>query len=337
MSDKITIIEIAKLANVSTATVSRIINKTGKVSEKKEKLVLDIIEKYNYTPSTIAKALQSSKSNTVGFIVPHINSPYYAQIFYETEIIAQKKGYTLMLCNSESDKHLESKILNEFIAANVRAIVLMGGRLDDLKADKKYLDEIEKVNSKIPVISCLEVPELNCITIGQNLRNSSLKLVEHLSQKGYKDVIMMGGYSHIRSTINRREAILEYAEQYGISVRKKIIESDYSVESGSIAMQQLLKEDSLPQAIICINDLVAIGVLSEAYRNNLKVPDEIAIVGYDNLDISQYFYPGITTIASNYKEYAKTIVHAIQNIENLDSDTQMSLETELIIRGTTQL
>lgn len=336
MSDKITIIEIAKLANVSTATVSRIINKTGRVNKEKEKLVLDIIEKYNYKPSTIAKALQSSKSNTVGFIVPHINSPYYAQIFYETEIIAQKKGFTLMLCNSESDKLLESKILNEFIAANVRAIVLMGGRLDDLMADKKYLDEIERINNKVPVISCVDVPELNCITIGQNIANSSVKLLKHLSEKNYKELIMVGGYSHIRSTVIRRNAILENAEKYGIKVSSEIIECDYSVESGSIVMQQLISSGSLPQAIICINDLVAIGVLSEAHKNNLKVPDDIAIVGYDNLDISQYFYPGITTIASNYKEYAKAIVYAIQNIESLDNNMQISLETDLIVRGTTQ-
>ena len=146
MSEKITIVEIAKLANVSTATVSRIINNTGKVNDEKRRRVLDLIEKYNYTPNQIAKALQSSKSNTVGFIVPHINSPYYAQLFYETELIAQKKGYTLMLCNSESDKRLETNILNEFISANVRAIVFMGGRLDDAESEKKYISEIENVN-----------------------------------------------------------------------------------------------------------------------------------------------------------------------------------------------
>lgn len=335
MSDKITIVEIAKLANVSTATVSRIINKTGKVSEEKEKLVLDIVKQYDYKPSAIAKALQSSKSNTVGFIVPHINSPYYAQMFYETEIIAQREGFTLMLCNSESDKLLESKILNEFIAANVRAIVLMGGRLDDLTAEKKYLKEIENVNSKIPVISCADISELDCIKITQDIRESSLKLLEHLSKKGYTDVVLMGGYSHIRTTVKRRNAIIECAEKFGIKVRSSIIECDYSVESGSNAMQQLLNSGKMPQAIICINDLVAIGVLSEAYKNNLKVPDDVAIVGYDDLDISKYIYPGITTIASNYKEYAKTIVRAVKNVEQLDKTSQLSLETELIIRGTT--
>ena len=85
-------LKLRNFANVSTATVSRIINNTGKVNDEKRRRVLDLIEKYNYTPNQIAKALQSNKSNTVGFIVPHINSPYYAQLFYETELIAQKKG-----------------------------------------------------------------------------------------------------------------------------------------------------------------------------------------------------------------------------------------------------
>ena len=233
------------------------------------------------------------------------------------------------------EKRSYGKILNEFIAANVRAIVLMGGRLDDLDADKRYLDEIEKVNTKIPIIACVDVPNLDCIRICQNIRNSSIRLLEHLSERGYRDIVLVGGYSNVRTTLERRNAILEYAEQYGIKVRTEIYECDYSVESGSIAMQHMLNKGTLPQAIVCINDLVAIGVLSEAYKNNLKVPDDVAIVGYDNLDISQYIYPGITTIASNYKEYAKTIVRTIQDIDHLDKNSQMSLETDLIIRGTT--
>ena len=337
MSEKITIVEIAKLANVSTATVSRIINNTGKVNNDKKKKVLDLIEKYDYKPNLIAKALQSSKSNTVGFIVPHINSPYYAQLFYETELIAQKQGYTLMLCNSESDKRLESNILDAFISANVRAIVFMGGRLDDIESNKKYLCEIEEVNKKIPVISCVDVPNLGCIQIYQEQQKSSNKLLEHLSGLGYRDVVLLGGYSNVRTTLKRREEIIDNAEKYGINIRREIIESDYSVEGGNIAMQEMLKCDKLPQAIICINDLVATGVLSEAYKNNMSIPKDIAIVGYDNLDISQFIYPGITTIACNYKEYSKAIVDAIQNVDTMDYNTKIAVQTDLIVRGTTQL
>lgn len=335
MSDKITIVEIAKLANVSTATVSRIINNTGKVNSDKRKKVLDLIEEYDYKPNQIAKALQSSKSNTVGFIVPHINSPYYAQMFYETELIAQKQGYTLMLCNSESDKRLESSILNAFISANVRAIVFMGGRLDDIESGKKYLREIEDISKKIPVISCVNVPGLACIQIYQEQKNSSNKLLAHLAGSGYRDVALLGGCSNVRTTIKRREEIIDSAEKYGIHIRREIIDSDYSVEGGNIAMQRMLKWDKLPQAIICINDLVATGVLNEAQKNNINVPKNIAVVGYDNLDISQFIYPGITTIACNYKEYSKAIVHAIQNVDSMDCNTKIAIQTDLVIRGTT--
>src|SRR5690606_21961180 len=115
---------------------------------------------------------------------------------------------------------------------------------------------------------------------------------------------LMGGYSNIRTTIERRKDIINNADKYGISIRSDIIDGDYSVEGGNIAMKTMLQSDTLPQAIICINDLVATGALSEAYKNNMNVPKDIAIVGYDNLDISQYIYPGVTTISSNYKEYA---------------------------------
>ncbi len=337
MSDKITIVEIAKLANVSTATVSRVINNTGKVDVAKRNTILELIEKYNYKSNFIAKALQSSKSNTVGFIVPHINSPYYAQIFFETELIAHKQGFTLMLCNSESDKLLESKILNTFISTNVRAIVFMGGRLDDITCEEKYMTEIENVNKKIPVISCVEVPELECIQIYEEQHSSSDKLLNHLSDMGYKDVALAGGYSHVRTTIKRRDEIINNAHKYGINIRKEIIDSDYSVEGGNIAMQSILKWDKLPQAIICINDLVATGLLSEVQKNKLSVPHDIAIVGYDNLDISQFIYPGLTTVSTNYKAYSNAIVNAILNVDQLDTSTRISIPRDLIIRGTTQL
>jgi LacI family transcriptional regulator len=337
MSEKITIVDIAKKANVSPATVSRIMNNTAKVNGEKRKRVLEVIEEYNFKPNVIAKSLQSSKSNTVGFIVPHINSPYYAQIFYETELIAQKQGYTLMLCNSESDKRLESNILEAFISTNVRAIVFMGGRLDDIECDKKYMYELENINKKVPIISCVDVPNLECTQIYHEQQNSSNKLLEHLSSLGYKDVALLGGYSNIRTTIKRREDIIDNADKYGVSIRSEIIDSDYSVEGGNLAMKRMLKCDKLPQAIICINDLVATGALSEAYKNKMNVPKDIAIVGYDNLDISQFIYPGVTTIASNYKDYSKAIVHAIRNADNKKLNDRIAIQTDLIIRGTTQL
>ena len=337
MNKKITIVELAEMAGVSTATVSRVINNTGKVEKEKKEKILELIDRYDYRPNQIAKALQASRSNTVGFVVPHINSPYYARIFYETEIAAKKMGYTILLCNSESDKHLESNILNTFMSANVRAIVFMGGRLDDINIDKKYLDELEKINKKIPIIACVDVAELNCVQVYQEQKLSSKKLLEHLSIEGYKDVALLGGFGNIRTTAERRNEIIESAGKYGIKIRKKIIESDYSVEGGNIAMQQLLKCGKMPEAIICINDLVAIGALSETYKNNIKVPEDIAISGYDGLDISSFVYPGITTVACNFKEYAETIVNIINNIESVAKNTRKSISTELIIRGSTKI
>ena len=148
---------------------------------------------------------------------------------------------------------------------------------------------------------------------------------------------MLGGFGNIRTTAERRNEIIESAGKYGIKIRKKIIESDYSVEGGNIAMQQLLKCGKMPEAIICINDLVAIGALSETYKNNIKVPEDIAISGYDGLDISSFVYPGITTVACDFKEYAETIVNIINNIESVAKNTRKSISTELIIRGSTKI
>ena len=148
---------------------------------------------------------------------------------------------------------------------------------------------------------------------------------------------MAGGYSNVRTTIKRRDEIINNAPKYGINIRKDIIESDYSVEGGNMVMQKILQWSTLPQAIICVNDLVATGLLSEVHKNKLSVPRDIAIVGYDNLDISQFIYPGITTIATNYKVYSDAIVSAIQNVDQMDLTTKISISRDIIIRGTTQI
>ena len=230
-----------------------------------------------------------------------------------------------------------TKVLEHLASLNKDECILIKYQPDP---DNNETDSVYPLligNEEIPVIAGVNVPGLECIQIFQEQEDSTKKLLEHLSGMGYRDVALLGGYFNIRTTEKRREEILENADNYGIKIRREIIDSDYSVEGGNIAMQEMLKCDKLPQAIICINDLVAIGVLSEANKNNLKVPGDIAIVGYDNLDISKFVYPGITTIASNYKAYARAIVDTIKNIEHTDLSARIAIPTELIIRGTTRV
>jgi len=337
MKEKVTIVELAKMAGVSTATVSRVINNTGQVDAEKRKLILNLIEEHHYRANYIAKALQSSKSNTVGFIVPHINSPYFAQLFFETELIAQKQGLTLMLCNSEGILDVESKLLNTLVSANVRAIVFMGGRVDDITLDEKYLKELENINKEVPLISCVEIPEFSGIQICENQVQSSEDLLKHLAETGRKEIALVGGMSHIRTTIQKRKEILDCAGKYGIHVQDEIIECGYSVDGGKQAMEEMKKWKKLPDAVICVNDLVAIGLLSEMQRNKIKVPEEVAIIGYDNMEVSQYIYPGITTLATDYKAYAQALVDTICKIDDIEDNYKMSLPRDLIIRGTTSL
>ena len=229
---------------------------------------------------------------------------------------------------------MESEILNAFIATQVRAIVFMGGRLDDSLCDPKFLREIENVNKSIPVISCVDVPDLECTHIFQEEEESTDQLIRYMSEKGYQDILLLGGYSHVRTTGVRRNKIIKYAEKYGLNIRDEIIDCDYSADGGNIAMKELIQKGDLPQAIICINDLVAMGALNELYENNLRVPEDVAIIGYDNLATSEYIYPGITTIGCNYKEYSKAIVKAIEDIET-NTINNVKIPTELIVRGTT--
>jgi len=242
-----------------------------------------------------------------------------------------------MLCNSESKPELESQILKDFLAADVRAIIFMGGRLDNLNCDSASIQEIEDVSKRIPVISCVDYPGLHCVQVFQDVHSSTLDLLKHLSGRGYKDIALLGGSTYVRTTRNRREEILNYAEDFGVNVRREVIDSDYSVAGGYVAMSQLLDKPNRPQAVICINDMVAAGALSAIQNRHLRTPQDIAVTGYDNLEISRYIYHGITTIACDYIAYSEAIVNAIKQIDDLDNGSRIAVQTSLIIGGTTRL
>lgn len=334
--NRMTVYDIAKEAGVSAATVSRVLTGNVPVNEKTRQRVMEILEKHNFRPSSVARSLKARRSKTIGFIVPDITNPYFSQLFLEVEMKASEYGYTVILCNSHSDYARESQIMDVLLAKEVEAIVFTGGRVDYMLLTKKYIHEIERVNRIVPLITCSSMPETKCIQVMNNEQKGIYSLVEHLASLGHRTAGMIGGRLDVRQAFQRRQYLLEAAEEHGITVEKKwLIEGGFSTSSGRNSMERLLEQDDLPTAVLAFNDVVAVGALGSMLRHGISVPRDMALTGFDGIQLTENVSPAITTVLSNFKGYADRIIEVVNTMEGPGSICQTVLDPVLVVRDST--
>lgn len=335
-SSKITVYDIAREAGVSAATVSRVLTGNVPVNEKTKERVLEILKKHNFRPSSVARSLKAGRSKTVGFIVPDITNPYFSQLFLEVEMRASELGYTVILCNSHSDYMRESQIMEILLAKEVEAIIFTGGRVDYLMLTKKYIHEIERVNKIVPLITCSAMPGTRCIQLMNNEHEGIFTLVRHLSGLGHRSIGMVGGRLDVRQAFQRRRYFLEAAEEHGITVKNNwLIEGEFSIAAGRECMDRLLEQADLPSAVMAFNDVVAVGALGSLLRHGLSVPGDMALTGFDGIQLTENVNPSITTMATSFKGYADKIMELVQSIETAGTTGETSLDLELVVRDST--
>lgn len=335
----ITIYDIAKEAGVSASVVSRAISGNGSVSPKSRLIIEQLVEKYNYTPNALARGLQKSKTKTLGFMVPHIGNQYFSSVYYEFEKVAAEHGYMTLLCNGKGDFETESLVLKGFMEMRVEGIVIMGGRADIMSLDQAHIDEIKNLNKKIPCVICSpKADRFGCIGVHGDEYKGIRKLIRHIFEQGYKSIGILSGCDDVYQSHIKKKYILEAAKEQGIIIKKEwIIPSSYDADSGRKSMEQLLKQQDLPEMVICMNDHVAIGAVNEALEWGLSIPGDIGIAGYDGVEVSRLSRPSITTVASDYVTYGKILFDGMKAIlEGNHYEPLHLIEPEVIIRESTK-
>ncbi|NLK74213.1 MAG: LacI family transcriptional regulator [Clostridiales bacterium] len=333
MSDikkRVTIYDIAKEAGVSSATVSRAISGNGYVSEKNKKNIEALVKKYNFKPNTFARNLQSGFSKTIGYVVPHIGNMYFASVYYEFEKWASLNGYMTILVNSKNERQLESKLLRSLLEKHVDGIVIMGGRVDEVNLEKRYIKEIKELNKTVPCVLCSEKAEdFGCCGIHVDDEIGMRLIIEHLASRNYKNIAMIGGGNTFVPSALKRQYAVKIAKEYSINLDvSKMVHSGFGYEVGYMDMKLLLEEKPYPDAVICINDYVAIGAMKAIHEAGLKIPDDIGITGYDNVAESYLTTTKITTISSNYHKYGKAVYDCLQGL--IEKPNERKRETMLI-------
>lgn len=335
--NKVNIYAIAKEAKVSPATVSRVLTNSARVSSEKKKRVQDAIDKYGFKPNIIARRLSGTASKVIGIIVADISNPFYSSLFIECEKAAYEKGYTVLLCDTFGNADLEENHLQNLREQKVDAVILIGGRVDELVADENYVKYINDLVEDIPIITNGYLEGSNCYQVNINERQACELLMEYLMNLGHKDIALIGGRENVKSTHEKRECYIECLKKRGIDFNPNwIIEGkQYNIENGYNCMNKLFESDSkLPSAIVAINDFTAVGIMKSIIEHGLSIPEDISIASFDNTYVSEIIIPNLTTIGYNYKNFGETLIDvSIKAIEKRKLEKVKLIDSEILIRN----
>lgn len=331
----ITIYDIAKEAEVSVSTVSRVLTKNAKVSNAKREAVERLIQKYDYRPNALARGLSETKSNVIGIIVSDIRNPFYATLFVECEKAASEFGYRVVLCNSLNINEMEDLLLENMQSQRVEAIVQIGGRVDELVSDSHYVDRVNRIANKIPVIITGKLDGADCFQVNLDEGKSMEIMLEYLISIGHRDIALIGGRKDVKGTVDKRFRYKQVLSRYGIKYREEyVIEGkSYDDTSGYERMKQLFEMDKLPSAVMAINDFTAVGIIRAITERGLKIPDDISLVSFDNTFLSDLTIPRLTGIDYNYENFGKKIIEvAVGAIKGKDIPRITLIETKLVVK-----
>lgn len=337
----ITIYDIAKEVGVSAAMVSRAISGRGYVSEKNKTQILELVDKYNFRPNTFAQNLQAGFTKTIGFIVPHIGNMYFANVYYEFEKWASGHGYMTILLNSKGDHDIESKLLSSLKEKHVDGIIMMGGRIDAINLSDQYIKEIQELKKVVPFVSCgAEAERFGCAGIYSDDEKAVEELLTFLKSRGYHKICFIGGGDEYYPSYIKKKCAYRIGEKLGLDVTVRWLSGNevFSYASGYESMKILLKEGSLPEVVCGINDYVALGAINAALEAGLKVPEDIAITGFDDVSIATMTPVHITTISPRYEYFGKKVFNSlnklIQNKDQVQGKTIL-IKPEIVIRNST--
>ena len=328
--------EIAKRARVSTATVSRAINRVPTVDPLLAKRVWKVVDELGYFPNTQARALVSGRSRIFGLVVSEITNPFFPEIVQVFEDLAVQHGYELLLVSTVHDpKRMEGSV-RRMLERRVDGVAVMTFGMEDLLLkDKKFRNVplvFVDVGPQLPRISNIRIDYLS------GIRHA----VQHVVALRHERIAFITGPLELRSAMARKEAFVTSMREVGATIHEEMVfEGNHTIEGGMAAMEYLLHQAVRPTAVLCSNDMTAFGVMHTCYKQGLQVPRDISVVGYDDIRLARFVIPPLTTVQMSQSELARIAFHALleetQRKTPLANGSEFVLKTSLVLRDTTAL
>jgi DNA-binding LacI/PurR family transcriptional regulator len=319
---------VARRARVSTATVSRVLNNTGLVKSTTRARVLKAIEELRYSPNLHARSLAGGTSRSIGVIVSNIGNPFFLDIYKAVEEGARAAGYELIMANTDYDA---DRLVN-----GVR--LMIGRRVAGLAAIVSEMDAalIEELNGhRIPVVFYdVGSPRRNITNIRVNYRRGMEKLTSYLHSLGHRRIGFVGHHASL-GPVNERITGLRDAAARCAGLQVETAADTDSFEGGRRAARTLLAIQPRLTALVCVNDVMAIGVLRELRERGLRVPDDVSVTGFDNIDLSQFAQPALTTVHIPRDQIGRTICACLMNRDTPPLEHDFVVDPELVLREST--
>ena len=324
--------DIAKLAKVSPTTVSHVINETRFVMPETKRRVLEVMKKLKYQPNLLARSLATGRTHTIGLVISDIRNPFYPELVQGVEELAVKNGYNVFLCNTDYDIEKGLKSIGALINRKIDGIIVASSQIDS------------------SIINQLMDTDVNFVLVDWGKRNVNIdslyfdykvgiaEAISHLISLKHRNIYFISGPKTLKTAKIRMRNFIDVVEKYrDNNLDYKILEGDHKIEGGIKAVQKILKGKVLPTAIVCSNDLTAIGAMKAFKAGGIRIPDDMSIIGLDNIALTEIVSPALTTIELERYRIGKTAMELLLNrIKDKKLSKQICIfKTKLVVREST--
>lgn len=328
---KATLADIAQKANVSKATVSMVLNnKEINVSEATRQKIYDAVKELKYIPNTVARSLSTRKTETIGIVLPDIENPFFSEMARAIEDTAGKLNYNVIFCNSDNNQEKEEKYVKLLISKLVDGVIFVSGG--------KSVENLHMLeNNNVPLVIVDRYIESSKEYNGVFCANEEgIRLgVEYLYKSGKKNIAFVTGSQKLKVAKLRLKAYEEVTKELNIYNEELIFTGDFTIDGGIRATEEIVNSSKNIDAIFYSSDVMALGGVKLLTRKGYKIPEDIAIMGYDNISISKLIEPELTTVAQPIYDMGKEACKLLVGIINGERNNELIiLKPELIVRGT---
>jgi DNA-binding LacI/PurR family transcriptional regulator len=322
--------EVAKRAGVSPATVSRVLNKTHYISAETRRRVLEVVGQLKYFKNVHARRLATGQSDLFGLVISEIANPYFAEIIRGFQAAAWDRGFDVVLCNTQYDQARTKSILRRLIESDVRGVAVMTSSID-----KSTVSEL--IAAGIGVVFCnLSPAEKLVSTISIDYQRGIAQAIEHVVGLGHRRAAIIAGPDDNRTAITIKDALVAGLKERDLKPFP-VISSNYGIDAGASAVRALLSAPEKPSAIFCGSDLIAMGAMSALEQAGVEIPEDISVIGIDDISFAFLARPPLTTIRVPRERVGTTAFEALDQMmkRKRRKGADHYLETELVVRSST--
>jgi LacI family transcriptional regulator len=323
-------IDVAERAGVSAATVSHFLNKTRYISPETQQRVLEVIQELNYHKNAHARRLAQSRSDLFGLIISEIANPFFPEIIKGFQSAAWERGYEMLLCNTEHDPLHMRAAVRKMIESDVRGVAIMTSALGREVAADLTSHQVGLVYYNLGPAEKL-VSNIR-IDYSQGISQA----ISYIIDLGHRQVAVIAGPRTNRTAVSLQDAIVDGLKQRGLHP-SPVLESDYKIDGGVSAVSALLGQPPFPTTILCGNDLTAMGAMSALEEVGIRVPEDVSVIGFDDIFFARLARPPLTTIHIPRERLGRLAFEALEKMDRSKRQrgTERVVETSLVVRKST--